>query len=650
MNSLRAYCDALPSGIKQTGKSEKEPLEILLRAGRLAMIFRDGALRYISAGSVEILRMIYAAVRAKDWITIKPVFSDEEYEIKKDSFLIKYTCNYLSEDVDFTARFELTGNNDGSLVLSMDGIANKSFLKNRIGFCILHPIENYSGFTCFIEHGDGSSEQLFFPEEINPHQVFMDILSMNWKIGRLNCKLSLEGDVFETEDQRNWTDASFKTYSTPLSFPYPVLLEKGTKIHQRIQFRYDGTIGKVYSQPDKTVVKIFPEKVFGLPSVGICQTGLHSGLKKEEIELLRPLHFDHYRVDLHLFRSGWQEQADLACNESFNLSWPLEFALFMDNNAREQIKSFIHWCSYKNPCISSLLMFHSSLPSIPDSLARLVIPLLRETNPDLKIATGTNANFAQLNRNRPADTGNNCISYSIQPQEHASDNLTLIENLKAQEYTVRSARKFSGNKGIIISPVTMQRRFNANKTMIEFPWSEPGLPPNVDIRLMSLFGACWTAGSLKYLCEAGADSLTYYNTTGEKGIIQGNSDSQWPEHFSSVKGMIFPVYYVFKYFLDNKHLHLVKSTSSKPLIIDSLSLTDGKKIFLILVNFKGSIQPVKIDGCQGKFGIRSINTGNFVDAASNYKWTGTENGKVIDSKNIFKSEPYSINFIEGWLK
>ena len=29
------------------------------------------------------------------------------------------------------------------------------------------------------------------------------------------------GDVFEMEDQRNWTDASFKTYCTPLRQPFP---------------------------------------------------------------------------------------------------------------------------------------------------------------------------------------------------------------------------------------------------------------------------------------------------------------------------------------------------------------------------------------------------------------------------------------------
>ena len=34
------------------------------------------------------------------------------------------------------------------------------------------------------------------------------------------------------EDQRNWTDASFKTYGTPLKNPSPVEVKAGTKISQ----------------------------------------------------------------------------------------------------------------------------------------------------------------------------------------------------------------------------------------------------------------------------------------------------------------------------------------------------------------------------------------------------------------------------------
>jgi len=47
----------------------------------------------------------------------------------------------------------------------------------------------------------------------------------SWR--RPRWTISFEGDVFETEDQRNWTDASFKTYCPPLRLPYPRPFEAG---------------------------------------------------------------------------------------------------------------------------------------------------------------------------------------------------------------------------------------------------------------------------------------------------------------------------------------------------------------------------------------------------------------------------------------
>ena len=40
-------------------------------------------------------------------------------------------------------------------------------------------------------------------------------------------RFAFEGELFELEDQRNWTDASFKTYPTPvaLSDPRPMTAE-----------------------------------------------------------------------------------------------------------------------------------------------------------------------------------------------------------------------------------------------------------------------------------------------------------------------------------------------------------------------------------------------------------------------------------------
>ncbi len=42
----------------------------------------------------------------------------------------------------------------------------------------------------------------------------------------------MEGEVFEMEDQRNWTDASFKTYCRPLALPIPYRLEPSTPVRQ----------------------------------------------------------------------------------------------------------------------------------------------------------------------------------------------------------------------------------------------------------------------------------------------------------------------------------------------------------------------------------------------------------------------------------
>ena len=76
-----------------------------------------------------------------------------------------------------------------------------------------------------------------------------------------------------------------------------------------------------------------------------------------------------------------------------------------------------------------------------------------------------------------------------------------MENLAPQAETLRSARQFLGQKPIAVTPITLKGR------------------PNIDSRQWSLFGAAWTAGSLKHLAEGGAASVTYYETHGPLGIM-----------------------------------------------------------------------------------------------------------------------------------
>jgi hypothetical protein len=650
MGSVSEFPDTPEQEKIRQGNNNSNSGETYLRAGDLSMIFESGSLRYISAGQNELMRMIYAAVRNKDWLTIHPLTKAEKIRKNERSFTITFRCLYRSREMAFSADYTIEGKQNNSIILTMEGETLTRFEKNRIGFCALHTIEGCSGKNCVIEHTDGSTEESFFPEEISPHQVFKDIKSMRWLSGGISCKLDFEGDIFETEDQRNWTDGSYKTYSTPLSLAYPVTLEKGAKIFQRVSFQAEGSFSISENHEKHTIIRVKPEETFRLPDIGVCQSSYNSPPLKNETSIIRSLRFDHYRADLHMYEDSWQVKADKAANESVDFGFPIELALFFDDNMLIQIADFVKWYSHNKSAISRILLYHKTQPVTPGYLANKVIPTIRNVIPEVKIVTGTNANFAELNRNRPGDTGNDNICYSIHPQEHASDNKTLIENLKAQHYTVRSAMAFTGKKGITVSPVTLQRRFNANISFMETPWTGKEMPPQIDNRMMSLFGACWTVASLKYLSEAGASSITFYETFGERGIYQGERDPAWPSQFPSYRGMIFPVYHVFRYLLGIKNYNGIKCTSSNPLIIECLALSDGRQAKLILTNFTEKDQPVSIDCYSGLFRIRSLNSSSFSKAVTDYRWNGIDTEKTNKSQSIFILEPYSVNFIEGWIK
>jgi hypothetical protein len=66
----------------------------------------------------------------------------------------------------------------------------------------------------------------------------------------------------------------------------------------------------------------------------------------------------------------------------------------------------------------------------------------------------------------------------------------------------------------------LKPRFNAVATGPE-PEPAPGeLPKPVDARQMSLFGAAWTLGAIARLAQSEAARLTFYETTGWRGVME----------------------------------------------------------------------------------------------------------------------------------
>ena len=80
-----------------------------------------------------------------------------------------------------------------------------------------------------------------------------------------------------------------------------------------------------------------------MPLVGIGRSTRTVALTENEIGVLRNINFDHYRVDLYLFSADWREEADKAADEAAKLNYPLELALFFDENSMRQSDDFVTW-------------------------------------------------------------------------------------------------------------------------------------------------------------------------------------------------------------------------------------------------------------------------------------------------------------------
>jgi hypothetical protein len=334
-------------------------------------------------------------------------------------------------------------------------------------------------------------------------------------------------------------------------------------------------------------------------------------LSPAEADHLEKIRFSHLRSELHLFDKGIEMQYNRLLNESQLLNLPAELCLIFGKEPEQWLQRFLTRYRKEPLKIKSVILLSQHERSTSGELVNMIVPILRKELPGIPIGTGTNGNFAQLNRNRPDPASIDFIAFAIHPQEHAHDDQTLFENIEGQKYTIQTAQKFEGNKPVHVSPVTLQRRFNANISNFEIPAENENLPLQVDVRQMSLAGAAWTVGSLKYLLEPGVASVTYYETVGERGLMMGDYPSRWPGQFHAVAGMCFPVYHIFRMLLSDARFRIAPSKSNKPLVTDGIAVINDDYGMLFLSNMTGLDQGVEISGVTQLQTLLAMNETNF---------------------------------------
>jgi hypothetical protein len=573
-----------------------------LRAGPVTAELDGTDLRYVRVGDREVVRRMYAAVRDGSWNTIQPRLGPVEVNEDRHGFRVTFDARHTSQDIDFAWQGTIAGDSDGRITYSLEGEALEDTEYARIGICVHHPLRECAGrpYSARTPQGTIAGE---LPTLIAPQRyengVYVPIFPSFDRLeieldGGGQVRFEFEGDLWETEDHRNWTDSNFKTYSTPMALGYPHRLAKGSALAQRVVVSLSG-VPEREAERQRIELKV-GEPVAPFPAVGLGMMR-EGSLADAELALVRELGPAHLRVDVRLDDEDWPDELARAQSECLKVGCDLELALHLRPEQQAELAALAEALTARPPVARVLVVLAHGETATPEEttpaeLVELARTALQSATRGAAFAGGTDLYFCELNRTPPEAAAMDGVFFPVMPQMHAFADLDLVENLESQADTVVSARALGTGKPVVVSPVTLKGRFPyVAASGREEATSAGEVPDSVDHRQASPLGAAWTAGSLKYLAEAGAESVTYYETVGPRGVISDGSPN--PE-FPATRGEPFPLFAVLAQVTRWHGLDVLECGSSAPLRAVGLAVDGGAATNILVTNLTPQRQEVAV--------------------------------------------------------
>jgi hypothetical protein len=257
--------------------------------------------------------------------------------------------------------------------------------------------------------------------------------------------------------------------------------------------------------------------------------------------------------------------------------------LFLSDNYDQELSTLARRLTRRAKIIHTWFIFSHTSPVTDTRCFLKAEQCLSQITPNAKFGSGTDHYFAELNRGRARLPLADKLVFSINPQVHAFDDESLMETLAAQKVAAVMARSFMPGTPLAVSPVTLKPRRNPNRT------SAGPTTRDADARQCAQFTAAWTLGSLKYLAEAGVSSITLFELSGPRGVLDADGT--------------FPVYDVLKSIQEFAPCFVYSAESSNPMQVVALWLTNELHHRLLLANLTAKDQLAKVvtkDDCEAQ--------------------------------------------------
>jgi hypothetical protein len=475
--------------------------------GRLTAPIVEGDLRGLRFDGHEVLRRVSYPVRDTGWGTIPTVTLTEEAGPGR------YHRRFAEASGLFEGDFHAAVDGEGQLRLSVSFRFSGAARVNRAGFTVLHPLDGVAGKPVQVRHPDGGATNGTFPLLIAPDQPARNIIGLSHAIGPVTVDLSFAGEVFEMEDQRNWSDASFKTYCRPLSLPRPFTVQPGETIRQEITLKLGlRPVRSGAAGPAVTGVSRLPQVMLA-HEPGLSSTAALAAFPGVPVLL---------RID------GTTPDADLvALSPRRDVAVEVVFETLDDLN--RQIAR-LHRSGLRPLRVIGLplayLASHQPEGPWPEGPApRDAIAPLRDAFPGVPIGSGGLTNFTEFNRCPPDPTAD-FASFGNSAIVHAADDASVCETLEALPAIFATAQALAPGKPLHLGLFSIGMRSNPyGAAVVPNPDGKPTPMAMQDARQHTGFAAAYAVGVLAAAARAGVDSLALAMPDGSLGAVGSPLDS-----------------------------------------------------------------------------------------------------------------------------
>ena len=426
--------------------------ELSMRSAAVSLHLLDNALRDIRIWGHLVLDALYVAVRDEAWRTVPAVVRQVSLSRRASGFTALLHGVHGGADPVFTWDGEVVVE-AATMRFSMSGVVLRDFTSQRVGICLLHPLELVGRE---FEASTAAGVQIGrFSESINPGSPVSGFTELRYDAG-CPIRIGTEGVPYEMEDHRNWTDAGWKSYSPPLDQSGVRRLRVGDRIDQAVTITGPDRAPRTATGPVMTEA-VVTEAVVTEPVVIEAAgpiVGAVPAIGCYPCAGVEDLPFGCVHVDL-CEGDGWERRLRQAADLARAAQAPLSVSLVRDSAG--WLAEAVSAVAAAGPVVR-VSVFELAPGTTAAGDAARVRALLRRLGCRAPVGGGSRLHFAELNRLQEPRDDWEFSTFPITPQGHHTDAASIMATVRAQPFLVERARRVAAGRPVVVGPLAFRAR------------------------------------------------------------------------------------------------------------------------------------------------------------------------------------------------